>query len=177
MNDRIEGYAEAIFAIARAEGSLDSVEAELFAIARGIDASPELADTLADPRLPNVRKEAVLADLLEGKVSSLTESFVQFIAHLGRARDIPEVVDAFVARSAASRNKEVAEVRAAVPLDAETLGRLESALGRATGKTVEVKLVVDPSVVGGVIATIGDTVIDGSVRHRFESLRQTLRSR
>jgi F-type H+-transporting ATPase subunit delta len=177
MNDRIEGYAEAIFTIANAEGNLDSVEAEMYAVARAIEASPELTDALADPRLPNERKEAVLADLLEGKASGLTSSFVQFVARLGRARDIPAVADAFVARSAESRNRAVAEVRAAVPLDAETLRRLEEALGRATGKTVEVKLVVDPSVVGGVVATVGDTVIDGSIRHRLESLRQTLQRR
>jgi F-type H+-transporting ATPase subunit delta len=177
MSDRIEGYAEAIFAIASAEGSLDSVEAELFTVARSIEASPELADSLADPRLPNERKEAVLADLLEGKASSLTSSFIQFVARLGRARDIPAVVDAFVARSAASRNRAVAEIRAAVPLDAETLRKLEEALGKATGKTVEAKLVVDPSVVGGVVATIGDIVIDGSIRHRLDSLRQTLQRR
>jgi F-type H+-transporting ATPase subunit delta len=177
MNDRIEGYAEAIFAIASAEGSLDSVESELLAVTRAIETSPELADALADPRVSNERKSAILGDLLEGKASTLTSSFVEFVTRLGRARDIPSVVDAFVERSAASRNKVVAEVRAAVPLDAETLERLEGALGRATGKTVEAKLVVDPSVVGGVVATIGDTVIDGSVRHRLDSLRQTLQRR
>ena len=177
MNDRIEGYAEAIFAIASAEGNLDSVESELYAIARAIETSPELADALADPRLANERKSAILGDLLEGKASNLTASFVEFVTRLGRARDIPSVVDAFVERSAASRNRAVAEVRAAIPLDADTLRRLEEALGKATGKTVEVKLVVDPSVVGGVVATVGDTVIDGSIRHRLDSLRQIMQSR
>jgi len=177
MDERIEGYAEAIFAIAGAEGQLALVEDELFTVARAIEGSAELADALADPRLPVERKEAMLADLLESKASKLTVSLVRFVAGLGRARELPAIVDAFIARSAAERKKAVAEVRAAVPLDAETLSKLEEALGKATGKNIEVKLVVDPSVLGGIVATIGDTVIDGSIRHRLESLRQTLQSR
>lgn len=177
MSDRIDGYAEAIFAIADAEGDLETVENELFAIARGIEASPELTDALADPRLPVERKEAVLADLLEGKASLLTASLVRFIARLGRARDIPAVADAFVKRAAEYRNRAVAEIRSAIPLDADTLEQLEAALGKATGKTIEAKLVIDSGVVGGIVATIGDTVIDGSIRHRLDDLRQTLKSR
>ena len=58
--------------------------------------------------------------------------------------------------------------------DAETVERLAEALGAATGKEVAVKTVVDPSVIGGLVARVGDTVIDGSVRRRFEELRQQL---
>lgn len=177
MDARIEGYAAAIFAIAKAEGLLATVEDELFTIARAIEGSAELTDALNDPRLPADRKQGVLADLLEGKASQLTSEFVRFVAGLGHARDLPSVADAFVSKAASERNKAVAEVRAALPLDAETIAKLEEALGKATGKNIEVKLVVDPSVLGGVVATIGDTVIDGSIRHRLESLRQTLQSR
>ena len=64
----------------------------------------------------------------------------------------------------------VAEVRSAVPLDDEQVQRLAEALSQATGKHVEVKVIVDPSVLGGVVARIGDTVIDGTVRHRLDQL-------
>jgi F-type H+-transporting ATPase subunit delta len=67
-------------------------------------------------------------------------------------------------------------VRSAVSLDAETVSRLASALGRATGNQVEVRVVVDPSVIGGIVATVGDTVIDGSIAKRFDSVRQAVRS-
>jgi F-type H+-transporting ATPase subunit delta len=79
--------------------------------------------------------------------------------------------------AASSRDKAVAEVRSAVPLDEETVQRLTAALGRATGKEVEVKVVVDPSVIGGIVARVGDTVIDGSIAHRVDSVRQAVRSR
>ena len=67
--------------------------------------------------------------------------------------------------SAAEANKEVAEVRSAVPLTDDQRKRLADALNKATGKEVEVKVVVDPSVLGGVVAQVGDTVIDGIGPH------------
>jgi F-type H+-transporting ATPase subunit delta len=87
---------------------------------------------------------------------------------------LPEIVDTVVALGAASREKAVAEVRSAIPLDEAQTARLAEALGRATGKTVEVKVVVDPTVQGGLVAQIDDTVIDGSVRRRLEQLRAAL---
>jgi F-type H+-transporting ATPase subunit delta len=65
-------------------------------------------------------------------------------------------------------------VRSAIPLEDETVERLRSALAKATGKQVEVKVVVDPTVVGGIVARVGDTVIDGSIARRVESLRQAV---
>ena len=107
--------------------------------------------------------------------SELTVATVDFIVATGHARDLPGIADGLVAAAAASRSREVAEVRSAIELDDETIRRLEAALGRATGKEVEVKVVVDPNVVGGIVARVGDTVIDGSVRRRLDSLRQALR--
>jgi F-type H+-transporting ATPase subunit delta len=65
-------------------------------------------------------------------------------------------------------------VRSATPIDAQTQERLTQALSRATGKNVEVKVAIDPTVMGGIVATIGDTVIDGTVRHRLEQLKETI---
>ncbi len=65
-------------------------------------------------------------------------------------------------------------MRSAVPLNDDQRKRLAEALGNATGKQVEVKVVVDPSVLGGIVAQVGDTVIDGSVRSRLDQLKQAL---
>jgi F-type H+-transporting ATPase subunit delta len=65
-------------------------------------------------------------------------------------------------------------VRTAVPLDDRAKERLGAALSSATGKTVSVKAVVDPGVIGGVVARIGDTVFDGSVRHRLDQLKEVI---
>ena len=79
-----------------------------------------------------------------------------------------------MARAAAEKDKAVAEVRSAVPLTDDQKTRLAAALANATGKQVEVKVVVDPSVLGGLVATVGDTVIDGTVRSRLDQLKALL---
>ncbi|TDI51451.1 MAG: ATP synthase F1 subunit delta [Acidobacteria bacterium] len=174
MQDRITGYANGIFELAKAEGELERVESELFTVAQALDDSPELRSTLTDPQLPLEKKQALIDDLIGGRASSLSVDLVQLIVSQGRASELPDIARAVVEAAAASRNKAVAEVRSAVPLDEETIERLAVALGRATGKSVEVKVVVDESVIGGIVARVGDIVIDGSLARRVDSLRQAV---
>ena len=65
-------------------------------------------------------------------------------------------------------------MRSAIPLTDDQRQRLAEALSKATGKRVSVKVVVDPGVLGGIVAQVGDTVIDGTVRHRLEVLKESL---
>lgn len=176
-DERVEGYARGIFEMAKGEGALDRVESELLTVARAIDSSNELRSTLTDPQLPMERKQAVVDELIGGRASSLTLAAVQMIVSQGRAGDLPEIAMGVAEVAASSRNKAVAEVRSAVPLDPETVARLTTSLGRATGKQVEVKVVIDPSVIGGLVARVGDTVIDGSIARRFDQVRHTVKSR
>ncbi len=173
-DDRITGYAAGILEIALAEGQLERVEAELFQIGQAVSSSPELYDALADPRLPADRKQAIVTDLIGSRASDLTVSIASFVVTAGRGQELGAIAAALASGAAASRNKEVATVRSAIALDDETVARLAAALGKATGKEVDVKVVVDPSVVGGIVATVGDTVIDGSVRSKLDSLRAVL---
>lgn len=147
---------------------------ELFRVAASFEGSSELSEALTDPRLPIERKSGVIGDLLGGRASPLTISIIDFIVGAGRARDLPTIATRLVEHASQTRGKAMAEVRSAVELDAATISRLEEALGRTTGRPVEAQVVVDPSVIGGLVARIGDTVIDGSLRGRLESLRQTL---
>jgi F-type H+-transporting ATPase subunit delta len=176
-DDRVRGYAAGLLELARAEGVVSRVGDELYRIARALESSADLRLTLGDPRLPLERKHGVVADLLGGRVLPLTLNLVNFVVASGRSRDLPAIADELAARAAAERDRAVAEVRTAFELDEETVQRLAEALSRATGKQVEVKIVVDPSLVGGVVARVGDTVIDGSLRHRLEGLRQALQKR
>ena len=173
-DDRIAGYANGIFELAKAEGQLERVESELFAIAQALDSSNELRSNLTDPQLPLDRKQAIVDDLIGGRASTLTTGLVQLMVGQGRASDLSAVAKALVEEAAASRDRAVAEVRSAVALDDATVARLEAGLSRATGKTVEVKVIVDPDVIGGISARVGDTVIDGSLARRVDSLRQAV---
>lgn len=174
---RIDGYAAAILEVAKAEGELARVGDEMFRIARAFESSNELREALTDPRLPVDRKKAIVDDLLGGKTTTLAVNLVNFVVGVGMASDLPAIADRLAERAAAERNKVIAEVRTAIELDDDTVERLAASLSRATGKDVEVKTVVDPSVVGGVVARVGDTVIDGSLSHRMQELRETLTRR
>ncbi len=174
VDDRIKGYAAGILEIARSEGQLERVESELFQVGKAIESSSELYDALADPRIPAEKKQTIVADLIGGRASDLTVSIASFVVSAGRGQELGAIADALAAGAASSRNREVATVRSAIALDDETISRLAAALGKATGKEVDVKVVVDPSVVGGIVATVGDTVIDGSVRTKLDSLRAAL---
>ena len=170
---RVEGYAKALFDIAQAEGALDQVEDELFRFARTLENEIRLRDALVDPQLPERRVE-MLRELLGAKASPHTVNLISFIVEQGRARELTHIIDSMVELAARERQRAVAEVRSAVPLDEEQRQRLERALRDATGKEITLKVIVDPSVVGGLVARVGDLVFDASVRRRLELAKENL---
>jgi F-type H+-transporting ATPase subunit delta len=172
--NRSQAYAAALFTVANAEGQLASVADELFAVARAVEASDELRDALGDPHLPAERRQAIVEDLLGGRASDITLGLVSMVVGAGRGRDLPEIVDELLELTAEERGRQVAEVRSAIPLTDEQQERLAVALREATGREVEIRVTVDPSVVGGLVVRVGDQVIDGSVRHRLAQLRESL---
>jgi F-type H+-transporting ATPase subunit delta len=173
-NARIDGYARALFEIARAEGTIDEVEDELFRFARSYESSDELRNALTDEMIPAAKRQAIVEDLLGGKATSTTSQLVSMVVGSGRGRDLPAIIDKLVERAANSKDLEVAEVRCAVALTDDQQDRLKAALANATGKAVNLKVIIDPSVLGGIVATVGDTVIDGSVRTRVDQLKSRL---
>jgi F-type H+-transporting ATPase subunit delta len=172
--DRIEGYAAALFEVARVEGALETVEEELFRFARALEGDDALRSALTDQALPVERRRGIVEDLLGPRAHPVTANLVSFVVGAGRARDLPQIIDRLVQRAASERHRAVAEVRSAIPLDEATRARLAEALSRATGRAVEVKVIVDPAVLGGIVAQVGDTVIDGTVRARLDQLRERI---
>jgi F-type H+-transporting ATPase subunit delta len=172
--EAIRGYAQALFALAEAEGVLDEVSDELFRFSRTVEQRSELREALTDPKLPADRKRAVLRDLLGERANPHTVNVLEFIVEQGRARELAAITSELIELAAERRKHAVAEVRTAVPLDRERREKLARALSDATGKDVELKVIVDPSIVGGIVARVGDKVIDGSIRRRLELARERL---
>ncbi len=173
-NQRIDGYARALFEIARAEGTIDEVEDELFRFARSYESSDALRNALTDEMIPAGKRQAIVEDLLGGKATSTTTQLVSMVVGSGRGRDLPAIIDKLVERASNSKDLEVAEVRSAVALTDDQQDRLKAALANATGKAVNLKVIIDPSILGGIVATVGDAVIDGSVRTRVDQLKSRL---
>ena len=174
---RTRAYATALYAVANAEGQLSSVGDELFAVARAIESNDALRDALGDAHLPAERRQQIIEELLGSRASDVTVSLASMVVGAGRGRELPDIVDALLEISATQEGRQVAEVRSAIDLTEDQRTRLAEALKSVTGSDVDVRVVVDPSVVGGLVVRVGDQVIDGSVRHRLAQLRDSLSAR
>lgn len=171
---RIDGYAAGLLEVAKAEESLEQVADELFRFARALEGNDQLRSTLTDEMVPPEKRQAIVEEVLGPRVLPVSAAVVSFIVVAGRSRDLVPIIDRLAERAAGERQRELAEVRSAIDLDDAMRERVRKALSNALGKQVEVKVIVDPSVMGGLVATVGDTVIDGSVRHRLERLKEAL---
>jgi len=173
MSDSTQAYAQALLAVIRAEGA-NGVEDELFSFAQALEGNDELRQTLADEYVPAARRQQIVEDLLGDKASNVAVAAVSMVVGAGRVGDLLAIARQLVDYQATSAGQDVAEVRTAVDLTDDQKKRLAASLKEVTGSDVAVKVIVDPSVLGGIVTTIGDTVIDGSVRNRLAQVKSRL---
>ena len=174
MREHSDLYADAFLNIISSEGSLNEVQGELHSIADAIEKNDERGRTLSDPHLPAGRRQQIVEDILSSSgAHQITVALVSMLVAAGRIKDLSKIVAKLQKLSASLTNRSVAEVRSAVALTDEQKARLAESLKQRTGQDVEVFVVVDPNVLGGLVTQIGDTVIDGSVRHRLAQLKES----
>jgi F-type H+-transporting ATPase subunit delta len=166
--------AQADFAAADAAGDLDRVEDDLFRFGAVIERTPELRSALTDPVVPIDRKRALVDDLIGGKANPRAVGLIQLALDLEQGRELDRRCRELAEAAAERRNRVVADVRTAVPLDSERQARLAEALTSAIGRPVELRCTVDPGIMGSVVVRVGDEVFDGSVRSRIEQARERL---
>ena len=171
-DELIRGYAEALFTVVKAEGDIDRVEDELYRFGKLLESNNELKQALSAREVDLSERVKVVEELLGDKVSPHTLGMVTFVLAQERGRQLPEILEGLSELAAEARAAVVAEVRSAAPLNDKQLKELAAALSNATNKRVEVKAIVDPSIIGGVVTKVGDTVIDGSVKRRLEQLKE-----
>ena len=174
-DELVQGYAEALFRIVEAEGDLARVEDELFRLAKLLEDNHDLKQALSDASVDRSQRVKVLDELLSDKVSPTTLGIVTFIVAQDRARQMPQILEELSRRVAQEGQSVLAEVRSAVPLDENQRAQLAASLSTATGKKVSLKVLVDPTVLGGIYAKVGDTVIDGTIRNRLEQLKEQVK--
>jgi F-type H+-transporting ATPase subunit delta len=172
--ERLDGYTTAVLEGVRADGGFDDLEDELFRFTRIVEGSEELSSALTARDVAAGARRGLVDGLLEGKARPATVRLARYATQVGRARDYVTLLDAVIERVAEESHRQVAEVRAPIPLDDEQRRRLAAALSRMIGHQVELRVVVDDTVLGGFVATIGDSVVDASARHRLEQLRDRL---
>ncbi len=150
--------------------------AQLRALDAMVQESLELRNALLTPAIQNSRKRAVVAKLLEkaGGGSPLIRNFAYVLIDHRRIAIVGEIREAFELHVDERLGFARAEVTSAAPLDHRVGANLESELSRLTGKRMRLRFDVDPALLGGVVARIGSTVYDGSVRGELRQLGRKL---
>jgi F-type H+-transporting ATPase subunit delta len=168
-------YAKALFDVALEEkADVTQVDRDLDAVVAMMQASPELA-AASNRGLSDVARKSLIEAV--AKQMALTTPVTKLMVLLAQDRKLnylPDLAAAFRERLLAHQNVVRAEVTSAAPLSPEKTKALEDSLSKVTGKKVELSVSVDPELLGGVVAKIGSTVYDGSVRTQLQRMRQEL---
>lgn len=165
----VESWAAA----AQDSGQLDTLEDELFAVTESIVVEEELRRTIGDRAVAPNAKASLLADIYSGKISEPALAIITQAA-ASRSGSFERVVERFAQQVAKRRGRLVAEVTVAYQLDESEKQRLTAALKKKYGSDIQLNLVVDSSVVGGIAVSIGDEVVDATMSTRLEAARRLL---
>jgi F-type H+-transporting ATPase subunit delta len=166
-------YAGAIFDIAIKQNSLDRTLEDVQEIAR-LFSRRTLAYLLNEPKIPLQRKETALRQALQSKVLPTSLNLAQLVVQRELVEAMPAIARELNRLVLEYKNQAVAVVTTAAPMGERQLNQVKQALEQQTGKTILLQTKVSPDILGGVVARVGDQIIDGSVRHRLDALRKQL---
>jgi F-type H+-transporting ATPase subunit delta len=166
-------YAEAAFALAVESDTLDRWSGDLLTIANFVD-EPEVSGIVQSGRVPRDEKMRLLDAGLKPYVSPLAMNLVRLLEQRGKVTLAREVQISFQEMVDQRRGIAHAVVTTAVPIDGAERAAIATKLSTLTGKQVDVTSVVDQSIIGGIVARIGDQLVDGSTRSRLAALKRSL---
>ncbi len=169
-------YAKALFNIAREEKAVEQYGEALAGFAGMLQQIPDLADALENPLYPEEARKKVF-DAVAGKLElgSTIKNFLSLLVEKRRMGHLQEICDYYHKLVDDYANVARAKVSAAVKLDDKAMKTIEKTLGKITGKKVVIEFERDPALIGGVVARIGDLVIDGSVRTQLQNIKESLK--
>jgi len=156
---------------AERDGQLEETEDELFRFARLVESNPELRSALADGTVSLEGRQKLVEELLGGR-SSATTVVLAKRAVGARERTFAHTIEGFVTLAAEQKNRVVATVRVAQPLNPEQRDRLRTALSRQVGREVALQEIIDPGVLGGIRVELGDEVVEGTVAGRLQAAQR-----
>ena len=166
-------YAEAIFDIAKKQNTVDRTLEDVQEIAR-LFSYRKLAYLLNEPKIPMQRKETAIRQALASKVLPTSLNLALLVVQRELVEAMPNIARELEQLVLNYKNQAVAQVTTAMPMDQQEQNEVRQALEKRTGKTILMQTKVSPDILGGVVARVGDQVIDGSVRHRLAALRRQL---
>lgn len=162
-----------LFTVAQNNGQLDEVEDQLFKVGRLVDSHRELRGTLGDRRTPAEGRRQLLGSLIDGRVLPVVGRLAKR-AVMARSRTFDLTLEGYLKAAAELRQRAIATVEVAQPLSGDQTDRLRSALSRQVGRDVNLRVVLNPAVMGGVRVSLGDEVIEGTVAGRLADAERKL---
>ena len=167
-------YAEAAFALAREKGKLDHWRTDL-SVAAAVLSNPRLLSLLDDPDTPVAEKRKMVDTALTVQADPDVLHLIYLLTERGRIGSLPRVAEEFIEMANREQGIVVASVTTAIPLDEKGQKDVEERIKRLAGaKRVEVRNQVDPSIIGGIVARIGDELYDGSVRTQLAQIAERI---
>lgn len=173
MSQVAKRYARAMFEVASAQGAVDRVEEELFALAQTITSSPQLGQWLAHPHVTGEQKKEAFRPVLS-KVMEITGNLLFLLIDRHRESELPAIAAAYKQLADEARGTADAEVTTATPMAEEDQKRLAAVFEKILGKKVRIIHQVDPEILGGVIVRIGDRLYDGSLKTKLHHFQRKL---
>jgi F-type H+-transporting ATPase subunit delta len=166
-------YAKALINLA--EKDLEITGNSLAAIADVYSNSTELSEVLSDTKVSSQIKQDVLKNILKKiKVSKLVDTFIRYLLAKRRIVLLPNIERAFNLLLQEKLGRIEAGITVAQEIPEVTVGKLEKAISRYSGKEVSVNITIDPAIIGGIVTRIGSVVIDGSIHTQLNHIRQSI---
>ncbi len=166
-------YAKALINLA--EKDLEITGNSLAAIADVYSNSTELSEVLSDTKVSSQIKQNVLKKILKKiKVSKLVDTFTRYLLAKRRIVLLPNIERAFNLLLQEKLGRIEAGITVAQEIPEVTVGKLEKAISRYSGKEVTVNITIDPAIIGGIVTRIGSVVIDGSIHTQLNQIRQSI---
>ena len=167
-------YAEAAFAVARDERAIPQWE-DMLDTAAAVASDPRMLQMLTEPMVSWDTVEQVFFGVTDASLTETARNLMRVLADNRRLTLLPAIATLFHELAQADANTATARIVTAFPLSAGQLERLQARLAKRYGKTIEAEVDLNPDLIGGVTVTVGDEMIDASVRGRLESLATALK--
>lgn len=169
-------YAKALFNLAQEEGKIEQYGEELAALVQLFEANPELAAVIQSPLYPEAARKTIFTSVVaSANPTPIMTSLMNLLIEKGRVAHLAEIKDYYMALIDEHANVARAKISAAVEMDEKAIQDVAKALQKLTGKKIVVDFEQDQQLIGGLVARIGDLVLDGSVRTQLFNIRETMK--
>ena len=165
-------YAAALMSLGEELQLVDTFSSDLALVGRVLQSARELRLLLRSPIISPGKKKAVFDEVFQAHIGKETMEFLILLIRKRREELLPDVITQFQALRDELQGVMTVDVISSTQLRAEQTGELKDRLDERTRKKVHLSVTVDPSLLGGLVVRIGDTVLDGSIRRQLERLRE-----